>query len=164
MDSILPSALSRVPSLTSGPVHRPCTSTLYIEPVHLVIPKHQVIGWSTPETRHVADAAARWAPASFLLLKEHCRNGGSEAGLTVKVGLGGAKGWPHGKVTGGKELWPSDSLSHSHTITLSCLPPPRTSSFLVKSASSRGMRTNPWQQHMSCHRCACGGGGGEGDR
>ena len=43
--------------------------------------------WSGPETRHVAAAAARWVPSAFLLLKEYCRTGSSEASLeAVKVG------------------------------------------------------------------------------
>ena len=50
----------------------------------------QVMTWSGPETRHVASAAARWVPSAFILLKEYCRTGDSEASLeAVKVDEGG---------------------------------------------------------------------------
>ena len=43
--------------------------------------------WSCPETKHVADAAVRWAPASFILLREHVRNGGTHFSADVMVSI-----------------------------------------------------------------------------
>ena len=63
----------------------------------------QVMTWSGPETRHVAAAAARWVPSAFILLKEYCRTGDSEASLEAVKVDGGR--WRGGRTAGGDAGW-----------------------------------------------------------